>query len=94
MNYMTLKLGLNKFEKTLVSMIFATIAVFSVAFMSLDVTWVLDKFGIKIGTPTINEIINYVANGGAIVTAFAVIAGITLPAWVGPAVAAFATTAA
>lgn len=91
---MALKLGLNKFEKTLVSMIFAAIAVFSLALMSLDVTWVLDKFGIEIGTPTMNEIINYVANGGAIVTAFATIAGITLPAWVGPAVAAFGATAA
>ncbi|WP_145422680.1 class IIc cyclic bacteriocin [Staphylococcus hominis] len=91
---MTLKLGLNKFEKTLVSTIFAAIAIFSLAFMSLDVTWVLDKFGIEIGTPTMNEIINYVSNDGAIVTAFSTIAGISLPAWVGSAVTAFGATAA
>jgi hypothetical protein len=86
---MSIKLGLNKFETALISTIFAALAICTLIFMSLDVTWVLSKFGINIGTPTMNEIINYVANGGSIVTAFAVIAGITIPAWVGPVVAAF-----
>ncbi|UXS28640.1 class IIc cyclic bacteriocin [Staphylococcus delphini] len=91
---MFLKLGLNKFEVALLSVIFSTFAILTATYASLDVTWILDKFGIEIGTPKLNDIIDYVANGGSIVTAFTLIAGISLPAWVGPVVAAFGVTAA
>ncbi|MDU6352758.1 MAG: class IIc cyclic bacteriocin [Streptococcus mitis] len=40
------------------------------------------------------EIVEFVSSGGTIVEAFAVVAGVTLPAWVGPVLAAFGLASA
>lgn len=88
---MSLKLNINKTEKIILTVIaFGLILLF----FTPNVTWVLKQFGINIGSNAVNSIIDYIANGGTLVQAFAVVAGVTLPAWVGALVASAGITAA
>lgn len=87
---MSHRVDINKTEKILLSVI--TIAFLMV--FAPNVTWVLEQFGISIGNNIVNGIIDYISNGGTLVAAFATIAGITLPAWVGVVTAAAGATAA
>jgi hypothetical protein len=65
---MSIKLGLNKFEKTLISTIFLCTCNLHFNLYVFRCNVGVKQIRINIGTPTMNEIINYVANGGSIVT--------------------------
>lgn len=59
-----------------------------------NIYWVCNKFGIQLAPGWYQDIVDFVAAGGSIVDAFAIVAGITLPAWVGPVLAAFGVASA
>jgi len=59
-----------------------------------NIYWVCNKFGIQLAPGWYQDIVDFVAAGGSIVDAFAIVAGVTLPAWVGPVLAAFGVASA
>lgn len=59
-----------------------------------NIYWVCNKFGIQLAPGWYQDIVDFVAAGGSIVDAFAIVAGVTLPAWVGPVLAAFGVVSA
>ena len=84
-------LFLNKFEKTSLIGVMSSAAVF---IGMCNVYWVLNKCGIHLASGTVQDIIDAVAAGTSLSTAFAAIAGITLPAWAVAGAAALGATAA
>ena len=58
------------------------------------VYWILNKLGIHLANDVMQNIIDAVSSGAGLGTAFATIAGITLPAWALAAAGALGATAA
>lgn len=87
---MSHRVDINKTEKLLLFVI--TIAILMV--FAPNVTWVLEQFGISVGNDVVNQIISYIDGGGTLLQGFALIAGITLPAWVGAFIGAATATVA
>jgi len=83
-------LNLNKFEK----LVLTVFAVGVMLFATVNIVWLANQFGISIGNSTINKILDAMANGSSLGTAFAAIVGVTLPAWALAAAAALGATAA
>lgn len=89
-------LTLNSFKLSKVEKAFliSGLVLFVTLFLSANIYWVANKFGIHLAASWYEKLVDWVANGGSIVTGFATIAGISLPAWIGPVVAGFGTVAA
>lgn len=82
---------LNKSEKTVLIGLFVLIGTIVAVG---NIYWVCNKFGITLAPGWYQDIIDFVSSGGTIVEAFAFVAGVTLPAWVGPILLAFGTVSA
>ncbi|MFC4077342.1 class IIc cyclic bacteriocin [Salinithrix halophila] len=61
---------------------------------TMNINFICDQLGVTITGPEWRKITDYVAAGGSLATGFAVIAGITVPAWLASAAAAFGIYAA
>lgn len=74
----------------------ATVIGFFVLFLVLmpNTYYIADLFGINLGDGIVRQIVDFVASGGTIVQAFAVILGVTLPAWVAVLVTTMGITSA
>ncbi|MFX3660187.1 MAG: class IIc cyclic bacteriocin [Ectobacillus sp.] len=83
-------LGMNKFEKILL----ASMVVIAILCTTVSVVWLAREFGIHLTTSKMNKILDALANGASLGTAFAIIAGVTLPAWALAAAGALGATAA
>ena len=83
-------LGLSKVE------LFAIWAVLVVALLlaTANVYWIADQFGIHLATGTARKLLDAMASGASLGTAFAAILGVTLPAWALAAAGALGATAA
>lgn len=89
----TLKIN-NKKENLILTVAgFVVLSLLLMVFRS-NVEWIMSQFGYHLSHNTITSIIHYAEGGGGVVGAFAAIAGITLPAWAGAAVAALGAGAA
>lgn len=85
------KFELNKTEKMFLVGLFVLIgAVVAVG----NIYWICNQFGISLAPGWYQDIIDFVSAGGTLVEAFAVIAGVTLPAWIAPILLAFGTVSA
>ena len=84
------KMELNKME----SLILLGLVLIFVLFATAHIVFIANKLGIHLSNHKVTKILDYVSAGGDLSTAFAVIAGITLPAWVVTAAAALGATAA
>ncbi len=82
---------MNKLEKITFA---SVLGVLTLSIATLNIYWIAGKFGITLAPGWYTEIVDFVANGGTLVEAFAVIAGIALPAWVGVVVAGFGLASA
>lgn len=83
-------LGLSKVE------LFAIWAVLVVALLlaTANIYWIADQFGIHLATGTARKLLDAMASGASLGTAFAAILGVTLPAWALAAAGALGATAA
>lgn len=83
-------LGLSKVE------LFVIWAVLVVALLlaTANVYWIADQFGIHLATGTARKLLDAMASGASLGTAFAAILGVTLPAWALAAAGALGATAA
>lgn len=91
MSMLSKHLNLNKSEKyTLLGVLASTGSLVALS----NVYWVAAQFGIHLAGPKLQRIIDMVANGSTLGTAFAAIAGVTLPAWALAAAGAMGATAA
>ena len=88
---LSLNFNLNKIEKAFLFSLFVSVGVF---LATGNIYWICGKFGIQLAPGWYQDIIDFVSAGGSIVDAFAIIAGITLPAWVAPVLAGFGTVSA
>lgn len=88
---LSLNFNLNKIEKAFLFSLFISVGVFLAVG---NIYWICGKFGIQLAPGWYQDIINFVSAGGSIVDAFAIIAGVTLPAWVAPVLAGFGTVSA
>ena len=88
---LSLNFNLNKIEKAFLFSLFISVGVFHAVG---NIYWICGKFGIQLAPGWYQDIINFVSAGGSIVDAFAIIAGVTLPAWVAPVLAGFGTVSA
>ncbi len=71
------------------------ISAFALSFIVVpSVYWICNKLGIHLPGWQFQEILDYVANGGAVVAAFAFVAGITLPWWIAGAITVMGGVAA
>lgn len=91
MNTYQKRLGLSNLEMKVVSLVFFGVVL---ALSFVNIYWVAGKFGIQLAPGWYQNIVDYVANGGTLVEAFAVVAGVTLPAWVGVVAAGFGLASA
>ena len=82
---------LNKFEK---GTLLGAIASVGLMIGGCHVYWILNKLGIHLANDVMQNIIDAVSSGAGVGTAFATIAGITLPAWALAAAGALGATAA
>lgn len=89
-NFVSSILKVNKFEKVALTLFIMG----SLLFATLNIVWLANLFGINITTPQINDILDALAAGGTLGTAFAAILGVTLPGWAIAAAAALGATAA
>lgn len=88
---MASEFGLNKIEKAfLFSLLVSVVTIVAVG----NIYWVCGKFGIELAPGWYQDIVDFVSSGGTIVEAFAAVAGVTLPAWVGPILVAFGLASA
>lgn len=90
-NIVKKNLNLSKLENlTLLS----AITGITLAFGMCNIYWILNKLGIHLASDTLQNILDSVSAGSSLSTAFAAIAGITLPAWAIAAAGALGATAA
>lgn len=87
----SLSFNLNKTEK---AFLFSLIVSVGILIAAGNVYWICGKFGIQLAPGWYRDIVDFVSSGGSIVDAFAMIAGITLPAWVAPVLAGFGVVSA
>ena len=91
LNFLRQHLKLSKLEIGILSTVLASVAMLS---MNIDINFICDQMGITISGPTWRKLTDWVAAGGSLGTGFALIVGITLPAWILEAAAAFGIYAA
>ncbi|MDZ4411866.1 class IIc cyclic bacteriocin [Bacillus cereus] len=91
LNFLRQHLNLSKWEIGILSTVLASVAMLS---MNIDINFICDQMGITISGPTWRKLTDWVAAGGSLGTGFALIVGITLPAWILEAAAAFGIYAA
>lgn len=77
-------------KKILSSIVLPLLCIFAVT----NIYWIANQFGINLKPDWFARIEEYVSAGGSIVEAFALVAGVTLPAWVTVIVASFGLTSA
>ncbi len=84
-------LGMGKFEK---KMAIGFMTMTCMVFAGANIYFICGKLGITLAPGWYQDIVNYVAAGGTLVDAFAIFAGITLPAWIVPIIAGFGVVSA
>jgi uncharacterized membrane protein len=84
-------LNLNKLEVTLIASVVGLIALMGVA---MNINFIADYFGIKIAADWYRELTDWIAAGGSLAGFAAIVMGVTLPAWMAGALAAFGAYAA
>ena len=52
-----------------------------------NIYWICGKFGIRLAPGWYQDMVDFVSAGGSIADAFAIIAGVSLPAWIVPILA-------
>ena len=90
-NNVSLNFNLNKIEKTF---LFSLLVSVGMLIAVGNIYWICGKFGIRLAPGWYQDIVAFVSAGGSIVDAFAIIAGITLPAWIAPVLAGFGVVSA
>lgn len=89
--HVSLNFNLNKIEKTF---LFSLLVSVGMLIAVGNIYWICGKFGIRLAPGWYQDIVDFVSAGGSIVDAFAIIAGITLPAWIAPVLAGFGVVSA
>nr|AAC69560.1 butyrivibriocin AR10 [Butyrivibrio fibrisolvens] len=59
-----------------------------------NIYFIADKMGIQLAPAWYQDIVNWVSAGGTLTTGFAIIVGVTVPAWIAEAAAAFGIASA
>lgn len=59
-----------------------------------NIYFIADKMGIQLAPQWYQDLVNWVSAGGSLTTGFAAILGVTVPAWIAEAAAAFGICAA
>ncbi len=90
-NNVSLNFNLNKIEKPF---LFSLLVSVGMLIAVGNIYWICGKFGIRLAPGWYQDIVDFVSAGGSIVDAFAIIAGITLPAWIAPVLAGFGVVSA
>ena len=90
-NNVSLNFNLNKIEKTF---LFSLLVSVGMLIAVGNIYWICGKFCIRMAPGWYQDIVDFVSAGGSIVDAFAIIAGITLPAWIAPVLAGFGVVSA
>lgn len=82
---------MRKSKKQIISSCIST-----VLFLALipNIYFIADKMGIQLAPGWYQDIVNWISAGGTIATAFAVVAEVTVPAWIAEAALAFGVAGA
>lgn len=89
-NVVSRALGMNKVEKIVLAAFF----IIAILCATVSIVWLASLFGIHLTSHKISKILGEMSNGASLGTAFAIIVGVTLPAWALAAAAALSATAA
>ncbi|CAM3259422.1 MULTISPECIES: class IIc cyclic bacteriocin [Lactiplantibacillus] len=84
------RLGLNKFEVTILMII----SLFILLFATVNIVWIAKQFGVHLTTKLTQKALDLLSSGASLGTVAAVILGVTLPGWAVAAAGALGGTAA
>lgn len=84
------KLGLSKFEVT----VLAIISLIILLFATVNIVWIARQFGVHLSGKLMQKALDALSSGSSLVTVASMILGVTLPAWAVAIAAALGGTAA